>query len=79
MVTREVCNAFELLMKVIVFLMVMGLAMASGARGHFSNPVALSASSIPQMDLIQPAELAGMLKASGEERPVVFHVGSSVM
>jgi len=67
--------------KVIVFVVVIGFAMAVGAWGQSSNLVAaaLSASTIPQSDLVQPAELARMLKAGSTDRPVVFQVGSLVM
>jgi thiosulfate/3-mercaptopyruvate sulfurtransferase len=54
-----------------------------GTLGHaqYSDPAAetLHAASIPQADLVQPAELASMLKASGDARPAVFQVGSLVM
>jgi rhodanese-related sulfurtransferase len=67
--------------KIVFFLAVMGmsLSMVRGAGAQFSNPASLSATTVPQADLMQPAELAGMLKASGAERPVVFQVGSFVM
>jgi hypothetical protein len=75
---------FRFSSKIIFFLAVMGtcLSMAQGAGAQFSDPAAspLSATTVPQTDLMHPAELAGMLKASGPERPVVvFQVGSYVM
>ena len=53
----------------------------AGGRGAVleSAPASLSATTVPKHELMQPAELAGMLKASGAERPVVFQVGSFVM
>ena len=39
----------------------------------------VSATAVPQSQLIQPAELVRMLKAPPAERPVVFQVGSFVM
>jgi thiosulfate/3-mercaptopyruvate sulfurtransferase len=67
--------------KIILFLAVTGLAIVPGAGGQFSNSAAspLSATAVPQTDLMQPAELAGMLKAGGTKRPVVFQVGSFAM
>ena len=49
--------------------------------GQFSNPASqpLSATTVPQADVMQPAELVKLLKAGGTERPVVFQVGSLVM
>lgn len=56
------------------------LILAPRGNAQYSNAATetLSASSIPQTDQVQPAELARMLK-SGEGRPVVFQVGSFVM
>jgi len=73
---------FRLSSKIVFFLAVMGmsLSMVQGAGAQFSSPASLSATTVPQADLMQPAELAGMLKASGAERAVVvFQVGSYVM
>lgn len=72
---------FRLSSKIYFFLAVMGmsLSMVQVAAAQFSGPASLSATTVPQADLMQPAELAGMLKASGGERPVVFQVGSFVM
>jgi rhodanese-related sulfurtransferase len=51
--------------------------------GHaqFSNPGggSSSATTIPESDQMQPAELVKMLKAPGAQQPVVFQVGSFVM
>jgi thiosulfate/3-mercaptopyruvate sulfurtransferase len=38
-----------------------------------------SALSIPESKLIQPQELAGMLKSTGKEKPLILQVGSRVM
>ena len=67
------------LSKCIVFLLFMGLA--SAGQAQFSNPASapLSASTVPQGQLIQAAELVKLLRASGADRPVVFQVGSFVM
>ena len=67
------------LSKCIVFLLFMGLA--SAGQAQFSNPASapLSASTVPQDQLIQAAELVKLLRASGADRPVVFQVGSFVM
>ena len=67
--------------KIIVFVVVIGMLAGVGAQEQFSNvdDAPLSAMTVPQGQLIQPAELAGMLKTSGTERPVVFQVGSFVM
>ena len=67
--------------KIILFLGVMGvgLSMVDGAGAQFPNPAPLSATTVPQTDLVQPAELAGMLKPGFGDRPVVFQVGSFVM
>lgn len=65
-------------MKVIFYLMFAGFLTIPGARAQFSNPAA-SATSVPQDQLMQPAELVRLLKAGGRERPVVFQVGSFVM
>jgi rhodanese-related sulfurtransferase len=55
-------------------------ALMSGLQGRaqFSSPP-LSATAIPQADLLQPAELVRMLKTSGSERPVLLQIGSNVM
>ena len=51
--------------------------------GHaqFASPEAgpLSATTIPQGDQIQPADLVKMLKAPAAQQPVMFQVGSFVM
>src|SRR3974377_899668 len=58
-------------------------ALMAGLQGHsqFSNPAntPLSATTVPQAELLQPDELVQKLKASGAERPVLFQVGSHVM
>ena len=66
------------LSKLLIFLVFTGLLTGQAAHAQFSNPAA-SASSVPQAQLMQPAELARLLKASGAERPVIFQVGSFVM
>ena len=64
--------------KVLIFLFLAGLLMGQVARAQFSTPAA-SASTVPQAQLMQPAELVRLLKASGAEQSVVFQVGSFVM
>lgn len=66
-------------LKIVVFLAVIAFATVPAAWGQYSNPAALTATTIPQADLMQPAELVRMLKAAGQERPAVFQVGSFVM
>ena len=65
----------------ITAILVIALMSISQGRAQFSNPSAapLSATTVPRAELVQPAELARMLKASGAERPVLFQVGSYVM
>jgi thiosulfate/3-mercaptopyruvate sulfurtransferase len=48
---------------------------------QFSNPSSapLSATTIPSAQLIQPAELAHMVKVTGKQRPLLLQVGSHVM
>ena len=67
------------LLKYFVFLMFVGLV--SGVKAQFSNPASgpLSASTVPQAQLMQPAELVELLKLSGADRPLLFQVGSFVM
>jgi thiosulfate/3-mercaptopyruvate sulfurtransferase len=67
------------LLKCIVFLSFVGLA--GGVQAQFSNPAdgPLAASTVPQAQLMQPAELVKLLKVGGSELPVVFQVGSYVM
>lgn len=64
--------------KVFIFLLFVCVVTGRAAKAQFSNP-ATSASSVPQAQLVQPADLVRLLKASGPERPVVFQVGSFVM
>jgi thiosulfate/3-mercaptopyruvate sulfurtransferase len=64
--------------KVVIFLLFVAMLTGQAARAQFSNPAA-SASTVPQAQLMQPAELVRLLKASGAEQPVVFQVGSFVM
>ena len=63
------------------FVFVLFVLCAVGVRAQFSNPGSgpLSASTVPQAQLIQPAELVKLLKAGAADRPVVFQVGSFVM
>ena len=67
------------LAKCIVF--VLFVVAVSGVQAQFSNPAygPLSASTVPQAQILQPAELVKLLKAGGSERPVLFQVGSFVM
>ena len=67
----------------IIHAILMGAVLMAAPQvyGQFSNPGSepLSAMTVPQADLIQPAELIKLLKAGGTERPVLFQVGSFVM
>lgn len=67
--------------KIVIFVVVMGIMAGIGVQGQFSNSGGgpLSATTVPQAQLIQPAELAALLKGGGAERPVVLQVGSFVM
>jgi thiosulfate/3-mercaptopyruvate sulfurtransferase len=65
--------------KVIVSIMVMSLSLVMGGQAQSSNPVPMSATTVPQSDQIQPAQLASLLKPGLADRPVVFQVGSFVM
>jgi thiosulfate/3-mercaptopyruvate sulfurtransferase len=47
-------------------------------RAQFSDP-STSASSIPESERMQPAELAKMLQGDNAKRPLVLQVGSRVM
>lgn len=69
---------FKKSLKVVLFLMFMGLITGPGARAQFSNPAA-SAMSVSQDRLMQPSELVRLLQAGEGGRPVVFQVGSFVM
>ena len=68
-------------LKILLFLIVAGLAIVPGARAQFSNlaPEPLSAGTVPQAERMQPADLVRLLKAGGAERPVLLQVGSFVM
>jgi thiosulfate/3-mercaptopyruvate sulfurtransferase len=59
--------------------MVMIFALQGLGQSAGKDPGPLSAATVPQAQLMQPAELAQMLKGGGTERPVVFQVGSFVM
>jgi len=67
------------LAKCIVFVLFVGLT--TGTQAQFSSPASapLSASTVPQAQLMQPAELVKLLKAAGTAQAVVFQVGSFVM
>ncbi|MGA8087174.1 MAG: rhodanese-like domain-containing protein [Terracidiphilus sp.] len=65
--------------KIAVITFAMMLMPALQSHGQFSNPAPLSATTISQENLIQPAELARMLRPGAAGRPVVFQVGSFVM
>jgi len=66
--------------KAILFLAVMCLLIGPEAWAQFSSPAtSLSATAVPQSDLMQATELVGMLRADGVQRPVVIQVGSLVM
>lgn len=49
------------------------------AQGPFGAPSATSAFSIPQAQLIQPADLNRMLSAKSDSKPLVLQVGSRVL
>jgi thiosulfate/3-mercaptopyruvate sulfurtransferase len=49
------------------------------AQGPFGSPSENSAFSIPQADVMQPAELNRVLHASGAAKPLVLQVGSRVL
>jgi len=66
-------------LKVVVFIVVIGLSLVVGACAQSSNPAPLSATTVPQSDQMQPAELAKLLKPGFGDRPVLFQVGSFVM
>lgn len=51
---------------------------ATQSKAQFSGPPA-SASSIPESERMQPAELVKLLKSREAERPLVFQVGSRMM
>ena len=57
------------------------LILAPQLYAQFPNPGAqpLSAMTVPQAQLMQPAELVQLQKASGVNRPSVLQVGSHVM
>jgi hypothetical protein len=65
--------------KAIVFIAFISLSLVAGARAQSSSPEPLSASTVPQSDQIQPAELARLIKPGLSDYPVVFQVGSFVM
>ena len=69
----------RLLSECIVFVLFVGFA--TGVQAQFSSPASgtLSASTVPQTQLIQPAELVKLLKTGGTSHPVMFQVGSFVM
>src|SRR3954464_15156914 len=75
----ELLNCMRLLSKCIVFVLFVGFA--SGVHAQVSRPAsgALSASTVPQTELIQAPELVKLLKTGGTSRPVIFQVGSFVM
>jgi hypothetical protein len=49
------------------------------AQGPFGSPSENSAFSIPEAELIQPAELNRILHDAGEQKPLIFQVGSRVL
>jgi thiosulfate/3-mercaptopyruvate sulfurtransferase len=69
--------------KRLVRAVILWMTLMSGLPGHAqgSSPVEapLSATSVPETQLMQPAELVRILKASEAEKPVLFQVGSYVM
>jgi rhodanese-related sulfurtransferase len=65
-------------LKIILFIAVVGLARTPQTWAQTSNE-GLSAMTVPQAQLMSPAELAAMLRPGRPERPVLFQVGSFVM
>jgi len=66
------------------FIGIILVGMLFGARAgnaQLAGPAAtpLSAMTVPQAQLLQPAALAQMLKSGGRDHPVVFQVGSHLM
>lgn len=63
------------------FVFVVFVVALTVAQAQFSNPGGgpLSASSVPQAQIMQSAELVKLLKANGPDRPAVFQVGSLIM
>ena len=59
--------------KAVLFVLMM-VCILSAARAQAS-----SASQIPQADLLQPSELAQILRSSTEAKPLVLQVGSHVL
>lgn len=59
-------------------LLVLSLALLAAA-GSSALAQAGTASQIPAADQMQPAELAGMLKSPGADKPLVLQVGSHVL
>jgi thiosulfate/3-mercaptopyruvate sulfurtransferase len=68
--------------RVAFFLVLVTLASIGTSRqcwAQFSNPVSLSAASIPEAQQIQSAALIQMLQSREADRPLVLQVGSRVM
>jgi thiosulfate/3-mercaptopyruvate sulfurtransferase len=57
----------------------LALGIHTKAQGPLGTPNESSAFSIPEKQLIQPAELNRMLAAKSGERPLMFQVGSRVL
>lgn len=68
--------------KILLFLAsVLPAALVSPVHAQFSDPASapLSAATVPQAQLIQPADLVRMLKAGGAQQPLMLQVGSHMM
>jgi thiosulfate/3-mercaptopyruvate sulfurtransferase len=57
-----------------MILLTISFCILSAAAG-ISNAQIKSASSIPAANLIEPSDLAGLLKKSAQPKPVILHVG----
>lgn len=81
-VTSGVINAFKVFIEDISPFGGDGVGkFGAGAQAKLADPAAapLSATTVPQAQQMQPAELASMLKSAGTPRPLVLQVGSHVM
>lgn len=65
----------------VLSMVVLGLGLSQRVFAQFSDPAAapLSAMTVPQAQLMQPAELANLIKTSGVGQIVALQVGSHVM
>ena len=72
---RNLFNSF-----VLIFLLCFGSVSARAQQTH-SKAITPTprAAELPSSDLIQPAELATILKAAKGDQPLIFQVGSEVL